>query len=177
LKISRGGVARWRDRFAAAGVPGLEKDAPRGGRPPKARQDLVRRIIDMTTHQKPVNATHWSTRTLAKAIGTNRSLVHRVWHAYKLKPHPCHTFKVSNDPDFAEKLLDVVGLYLDPPEHTLLFCVDEKSKIQALDRTQKSLPIFPGRAERHYHSVRRAGHAGRALDRAVHVAAPRSGAH
>jgi transposase len=157
LKISRGAVARWRDRFAAAGVPGLEKDAPRGGRPPKARQDLVRRIIDMTTQQKPVNATHWSTRTLAKAIGTNRSLVHRVWLAYKLKPHLCHTFKVSNDPHFAEKLLDVVGLYLDPPEHALVLCVDEKSQIQALDRTQKSLPIYPGRCATMTHDYKRNG--------------------
>ena len=108
LKITRGAVARWRDRFAQSGVAGLEKDAPRGGRPPKAREDLVRRIIEMTTQQKPANATHWSTRTLAEALGTNRSLVNRVWRAHGLKPHLCRTFKVSNDPHFAEKLLDVV---------------------------------------------------------------------
>ena len=93
------------------------------------------------------HATHWSTRTLAEAVGTNRSLVNRVWRAHGLKPHLCHTFKVSNDPCFAEKLIDVVGLYLDPPEHALVLCVDEKSQIQALDRTQKSLPIYPGRSE------------------------------
>ena len=87
LKITRGAVARWRDRFAELGVAGLEKDAPRGGRPPKARDDLVRRIIKMTTQQKPANATHWSTRTLAKALGTNRSLINRVWRANGLKPH------------------------------------------------------------------------------------------
>ena len=158
LKISRGAVARWRDRFAAAGVAGLEKDAPRGGRPPKAREDLVRRIIEMTTQQKPANATHWSTRTLAKAhrdqplAGSIASGV-----ANGLKPHLCHTFKVSNDPHFAEKLLDVVGLYLDPPEHALVLCVDEKSQIQALDRTQKSLPIYPGRCATMTHDYKRNG--------------------
>jgi transposase len=145
LQITRGAVARWRDRFAASGVEGLRKDAPRGGRPSKARGDLVRRIIEVTTQQTPTNATPWSTRTLAEALGTNRSLVNRVWRANGLKPHLSRTFKVSNDPHFAEKLIDVVGLYLDPPEHALVLCVDEKSQIQALDRTQKSLPIYPGR--------------------------------
>src|SRR5580693_1937611 len=157
LKISRGAVARWRDRFDALGVAGLEKDAARGGRRPKARDDLVRRIIEMTTQQKPTNATHWSTRTLAKALGTNHSLVSRVWRAHGLKPHLSKTFKVSNDPHFAEKLIDVVGLYLDPPEHALVLCVDEKSQIQALDRTQKSLPIYPGRCETMTHDYKRNG--------------------
>jgi transposase len=157
LEISRGAVARWRDRFAELGVAGLEKDAPRGGRPPKSRDDLVRRIIEMTTQQKPANATHWSTRTLAEALGTNRSLVNRVWRANGLKPHLCRAFKVSNDPRFAEKLIDVVGLYLDPPEHALVLCVDEKSQIQALDRTQKSLPIYPGRCKTMTHDSTRNG--------------------
>ena len=157
LRISRGAVARWRIRFAEAGVAGLEKDAPRGGRPPKARDDLVRRIIEMTTQQKPTNATHWSTRTLAKALGTNRSLVNRVWRAHGLKPHLSRTFKVSNDPHFADKLIDVVGLYLDPPDHALVLCVDEKSQIQALDRTQPSLPIYPGRRETMTHDYKRNG--------------------
>jgi transposase len=157
LNITRGAVARWRDRFAGSGIAGLEKDAPRGGRPPKARDDLVRRIIEMTTRQKPANATHWSTRTLAEALGTNRSLVNRVWRANGLKPHLCHTFKVSNDPHFVEKLNDVVGLYLDPPEHALVLCVDEKSQIQALDRTQPSLPIYPGRCETMTHDYKRNG--------------------
>jgi transposase len=157
LKIARGTVARWRDRFAESGIAGLEKDAPRGGRPPKARDDLVRRIIEMTTQQKPTNATHWSTRTLAEALGTNRSLVNRVWRANGLKPHLCRTFKVSNDPHFAAKLIDVVGLYLDPPEHSLVLCVDEKSQIQALDRTQKSLPIYPGRCATMTHDYKRNG--------------------
>jgi transposase len=157
LGISRGAVARWRDRFAAAGVAGIKKDGRRGGRPPKERQDLVHRIIEMTTQQTPANATHWSTRTLAKALGTNHALVNRVWRANGLKPHLCHTFKVSNDPHFAEKLLDVVGLYLDPPEHALVLCVDEKSQIQALDRTQKSLPIYPGRCATMTHDYKRNG--------------------
>jgi transposase len=157
LNISRGAVARWRVRFAGAGIAGIRKDAPRGGRPPKGREDLVRRIIEMTTRQKPANATHWSTRTLAEALGTNRSLVNRVWRAHGLKPHLCHAFKVSNDRHFAEKLLDVVGLYLDPPEHALVLCVDEKSQIQALDRTQKSLPIYPGRCATMTHDYKRNG--------------------
>jgi transposase len=157
LNISRGAVARWRNRFAASGVAGITKDAPRGGRPPKERRDLVRRIIAMTTQQKPANATHWSTRTLAEALGTNHALVSRVWRAHGLKPHLCHAFKVSNDPRFAEKLLDVVGLYLDPPEHALVLCVDEKSQIQALDRTQKSLPIYPGRCATMTHDYKRDG--------------------
>jgi transposase len=157
LKISRGAVGRWRDRFAESGIAGLEKDAPRGGRPPKERDELVRRIIDTTTQKKPTNATHWSTRTLAKALGTNRSLVNRVWQAHGLKPHLSRTFKVSNDPHFAEKLIDVVGLYLDPPEHALVLCVDEKSQIQALDRTQKSLPIYPGRCATMTHDYKRNG--------------------
>lgn len=157
LKISRGAVARWRGRFVESGVKSLEKDAPRGGRPSKDRNDLVRRIIELTTQEKPANATHWSTRSLAAALGTNRSLVNRVWRAHGLKPHLCRTFKVSNDPRFAEKLTDVVGLYLDPPEHALVLCVDEKSQIQALDRTQKSLPIYPGRCATMTHDYKRNG--------------------
>src|SRR5512135_831749 len=108
LRTSRGVVARWRDRFAESGVAGLEKDASRGGRPPKARDDLVRRIIEMTTQQKPVDATHWSTRTLAEALGTTRSLVNRVWRANGLKPHLCHTFKgvrPLNDVESSRSLL------------------------------------------------------------------------
>jgi transposase len=111
----------------------------------------------MTTQQKPAGATHWSTRTLAEALGTNRSLVNRVWRAHGLKPHLCRTFKVSNDPLFAEKLIDIVGLYLDPPEHALVLCVDEKSQIQALDRTQKSLPLYPGRCATMTHDYKRNG--------------------
>ena len=129
LGVTRATVGRWRDRFAARGMVGIEKDAPRGGRPPKTRDDLAEKIIEMTTRQKPANATHWSTRTLAEVLGTNRSMVSRVWRANGLKPHLSRTFKVSNDPKFAEKLVDVVGLYLDTPEHALVLCVDEKSQI------------------------------------------------
>lgn len=157
LGITRATVARWRHRFAARGIAGIQKDAPRGGRPPKARDELARKIVEMTTQQKPANATHWSTRTLAQLLGTNPSMVSRVWRANGLKPHLSRTFKVSNDPNFAEKLIDVVGLYLDPPEHALVLCVDEKSQIQALDRTQKSLPIYAGRCETMTHDYKRNG--------------------
>jgi transposase len=157
LGVTRATVGRWRHRFARQGIAGIEKDAPRGGRPPKARDDLAGKIVEMTTRRKPANATHWSTRSLAEALGTNRSMVSRVWRANGLKPHLARTFKVSNDPRFAEKLIDVVGLYLDPPEHSLVLCVDEKSQIQALDRTQKSLPIYPGRCETMTHDSKRNG--------------------
>jgi transposase len=157
LGVTRATVSRWRDRFADRGIVGIEKDAPRGGRPPKTRDDLVAKIIEMTTRQKPANATHWSTRTLAETLGTNRSMISRVWRAHGLKPHLSRTFKVSNDPKFTEKLVDVVGLYLDPPEHALVLCVDEKSQIQALDRTQPSLPIYPGRCETMTHDYKRNG--------------------
>jgi transposase len=157
LGVTRATVGRWRDRFAGGGIVGSEKDAPRGGRPPKTRDKLVAKIIEMTTRQKPANATHWSTRTLAETLGTNRSMVSRVWRANGLKPHLSQTFKVSNDPKFAEKLVDVVGLYLDPPEHALVLCVDEKSQIQALDRTQPSLPIYPGRCATMTHDYKRNG--------------------
>jgi transposase len=157
LGVTRATVGRWRDRFADRGIAGIEKDAPRGGRPPKSRDELAGKIVEMTTQQKPANATHWSTRSLAEALGTNRSMVNRVWRANGLKPHLARTFKVSNDPHFAEKLIDVVGLYLDPPENSLVLCVDEKSQIQALDRTQKSLPIYPGRCETMTHDYKRNG--------------------
>jgi transposase len=149
-------VARWRQRFAKQRLAGLEKDAPRSGRP-ATQHALVREIVRKTTQEKPANATHWSTRTLAAELGTTRSLVHRVWRATGLKPHLVKTFKVSNDPHFAEKVVDVVGLYLDPPEHALVLCVDEKSQIQALDRTQKSLPLFPGRLGTLTHDYKRNG--------------------
>jgi transposase len=115
LGITRATVGRWRDRFAEGGIAAIAKDAPRGGRPPKTRNELACKIVEMTTQQKPANATHWSTRTLAEALGTNRSMVSRVWSANGLKPHLSRTFKVSNDPNFADKLVDIVGLYLDTP--------------------------------------------------------------
>jgi transposase len=150
-------VGRWRNRFAAHGLAGIEKDAPRGGRPATARKRLARVIVDKTTQQRPANATHWSTRSLAEELGCSRMMVQRVWKANGLKPHMVRTFKVSNDPRFAEKVIDIVGLYVNPPEHALVLCVDEKSQIQALDRTQPSLPIYPGRCGTLTHDYKRNG--------------------
>jgi transposase len=150
-------VARWRNRFATGRLAGIEKDAPRGGRKPTRRGRVARRIVEATTQTTPPDATHWSTRTLAEALGVSRSMVHRVWRANGLKPHLVRTFKVSNDPHFVEKLVDVVGLYLAPPDHALVLSVDEKSQIQALDRTQKSLPLYPGRAKTLTHDYVRHG--------------------
>jgi transposase len=157
LGVERTIVGRWRKRFAECGLSGIEKDLPRGGRTPILRNQLAREIVRKTRMETPPDATHWSTRTLAKALGTNRSMVQRVWNLYDIKPHLVNTFKVSNDPRFEEKLVDVVGLYLDPPEHALVLCVDEKSQIQALDRTQKSLPMFPGRLGTLTHDYKRHG--------------------
>ena len=157
LGIERTIVGRWRTRFAERGLSGIEKDLPRGGRTPSIRNKLALEIVRKTTLETPPDATQWSTRSLAKVLGCDHTLVHRVWQIYGLKPHLVNTFKVSNDPQFAEKLVDVVGLYLDPPEHALVLCVDEKSQIQALDRTQKSLPLFPGRLGTLTHDYKRHG--------------------
>lgn len=157
LVITEQTVGRWRRRFAAAGLAGIKKDAPRGGRKPKLRDRVVRKIIETTTRQTPKEATHWSTRTLAKFLGVDKMMVQRVWLANGLKPHLVKTFKVSNDPRFIEKLTDVVGLYLDPPEHALVLSCDEKSQIQALDRTQKSLPLKKGRCGTMTHDYKRNG--------------------
>jgi len=145
LKTTPKTVSLWRTRFAERRLAGIEKDSPRGGRPPQAREQIAREIIAKTTQELPANATHWSTRTLAKALGTSPTMVQRVWKANGLQPHRTKTFKLSNDPHFAEKLLDVVGLYLNPPDHALVLCADEKTSIQALDRTQRGLPIHRGR--------------------------------
>jgi transposase len=150
-------VGKWRNRFAASGVAGIEKDAPRGGRKPVARDAAAARIIEWTTQHKPDNATHWSTRTLAETLGTSRSMVNRVWRANGLKPHLSGTFKVSNDRRFEEKLIDVVGLYMNPPERALVLSVDEKSQIQALDRTQPGLPLKKGRCGTMTHDYKRNG--------------------
>ncbi len=157
LGINPNTVVRWRSRFAQGGVTAIEKDAPRGGRKPVVRNRVVKQILDKTTQSKPANATHWSTRTLAAELGVDHVMVHRVWRAHGLKPHLTRTFKVSNDPRFVEKLVDVVGLYLDPPEHALVLSVDEKSQIQALDRTQPSLPMYPGRCGTMTHDYKRNG--------------------
>jgi transposase len=157
LGINPNTVVRWRSRFAQGGIASIEKDAPRGGRKPVARNRVLKRILKKTTQERPANATHWSTRTLGAELGVSPSMVHRVWRDHGLKPHLTRTFKVSNDPRFVEKLIDVVGLYLDPPEHALVLSVDEKSQIQALDRTQPSLPMYPGRCGTRTHDYKRNG--------------------
>jgi len=157
IGCTRRTVGTWRNRFAADRLAGIEQDAPRAGRTPSVRAAFEAEIIRKTTQETPPNATQWSTRSLAKELGCNDTLVQRVWQDNGLKPHRVKTFKVSNDPQFAEKLVDVVGLYLDPPEHALVLSCDEKSQIQALDRTQKSLPLFPGRLKTLTHDYKRNG--------------------
>jgi len=149
-------VGRWRNRFSSGRLAGIEKDLPRGGRP-RTNAELESEIIRMTTQETPTNATHWSTRLLAKKMGVTQSMVHRTWKANGLKPHLVKTFKVSNDPRFEEKLRDVVGLYLNPPENALVLSADEKTSIQALDRTQKSLPLVKGRCGTMTHDYKRNG--------------------
>lgn len=157
LKADRGLVGRWRERFAKQGIAGIEKDAPRSGRTPTARNKIAAKIIEYTTRRRPKNATHWSTNTLARELGTNQTMVSRVWRANGLKPHLIKTFKVSNDLKFVEKMTDVVGLYLNPPQRAMVLCCDEKSQIQALDRTQKGLPLKKGRCGTMTHDYKRNG--------------------
>lgn len=157
LGITPERAARWRNRFLDGGVAALQKDAPRPGRPHTVAADKVQEIVHKTTQEKPAAATHWSTRTMAVAVGVSAATVRRIWQANGLKPHLSRTFKVSKDPQFAEKLEVVVGLYLNPPEHALVFCVDEKSQIQALDRTQPGLPLKKGRCGTMTHDYKRNG--------------------
>jgi len=158
LQIRSNTVGRWRKRFAARGLEGIKRDAPRSGRIPSKRAALTRSILETTTQATPPNGwTHWSTRTLAEHLDCDRNMVQRVWKANGLRPHLAHTFKVSNDPRFEEKVVDVVGLYLNPPENALVFSVDEKSQIQALNRTQPSLPLNKGHCWTMTHDYRRNG--------------------
>jgi transposase len=150
-------AARWRKRFLEGGIAALEKDAPRPGRTRTISERQVRKIVEMTLHQKPAEATHWSTRTMAAASGISEASVRRIWRAHGLKPHLVRTFKLSRDPEFTEKLEDIVGLYLNPPEHAMVLCADEKSQIQALDRTQPGLPMKKGRAGTMTHDYKRNG--------------------
>ena len=154
-------VGKWRNRFVENGFHGIEKELPRGanhgGKNSQEQAKLRSKIIQMTTQKKPKDATNWSTRSLAKVLDVNHSFVNRVWRDAGLKPHLVSQFKVSNDPNFEDKLRDVVGLYLSPPENAVVFCVDEKSSIQALDRTQPGLPIKPGRCETMTHDYKRHG--------------------
>ena len=150
-------AARWRDRFLAGGIVALEKDAPRPGRTRTITNRRVKKVVEMTLHQKPARATHWSTRTMAAAAGISEASVRRIWRAHGLKPHQVRAFKLSRDPEFTEKLKDIVGLYLNPPEHALVLCADEKSQIQALDRTQPGLPMKKGRCGTMTHDYKRHG--------------------
>jgi len=157
LRIMPEKAARWRKRFLAGGWAALQKDAPRPGRPAVITPVQVKQVIDRTTLDKPEAATHWSTRTMAAAVGISEASVRRIWHAHGLKPHLVKGFKVSNDPQFAEKLEAIVGLYLNPPEHAIVLSVDEKSQIQALDRTQPGLPLKKGRCGTMTHDYKRNG--------------------
>lgn len=157
LGTNRHTVALWRRRFLLHRLNGMEKDAPRQGRKPRIPPEVVDTILHKTLYEKPRGATHWSTRSLGRAIGVSHTTVHRVWRAHRLQPHRVRTFKVSKDPRFAEKVREIVGLYLDPPQKAAVFCVDEKTQIQALDRTQTILPIRPGLPETRTHDYRRNG--------------------
>jgi transposase len=150
-------VALWRDRFLTLSVDGLLRDASRPGRTPSISTRTVTRIIEKTTQSKPANATHWSRSTMAREAGISESSVGRIWRSHGLKPHRVTSFKVSNDPLFADKLEAIVGLYLNPPEHALVLSVDEKSQIQALDRTQPGLPMKKGRGATMTHDYKRNG--------------------
>jgi transposase len=150
-------AARWRKRFLSGGITALQKDAPRPGKPRTITDQKVKKVVEMTLHRKPANATHWSTRTMARAAGISEASVRRIWRAHGLKPHRVRTFKLSRDPEFTEKLEDIVGLYLSPPEHAMVLCADEKSQIQALDRTQPGLPMKKGRCGTMTHDYKRNG--------------------
>lgn len=149
-------VTKWRRRFALQRLAGLS-DAPRSGQPRRHDDAKVQAVLEATLNRRPKNATHWSVRCLSADVGVPRDFVHRVWRAFGLKPHLSKSFKLSTDPHFVEKVRDVVALYLDPPDKALVLCVDEKSPIQALDRTQPSLPMNYGLPETHTHDYRRYG--------------------
>lgn len=157
LRVSRPTVQLWRERFLALRLSGLEKDAPRRGRIPRISQRKITAIVEATLHTTPVNATHWSTRTMAKTQGLSEATIRRIWQRHNLKPHLVETFKLSRDKQFVEKLHDVVGLYLNPPDKALVLCVDEKSQIQALDRTRPSTSLRPGIPARQTHDYTRHG--------------------
>jgi transposase len=156
LRITKQMVGKWRTRFLAKRLDGL-LDEPRPGTPRRLSDAEVERVLTMTLESTPKNATHWSTRSLAAACGLSRSSVHRVWQAFALAPHRSESFKLSTDPLFIDKVRDIVGLYLNPPDKALVLCVDEKSQIQALDRSQPILPMRPGQVERRAHDYKRHG--------------------
>jgi transposase len=149
-------VGKWRSRFVAAGLDGLS-DEPRPGAPRTITDEQVEHVVVATLERTPVDATHWSRASMAAESGLSRSTVGRIWKTFGLKPHQAETFKLSNDPQFIDKVRDIVGLYLDPPERALVLCVDEKSQIQALDRSAPVLPMIPGMPERRTHDYVRHG--------------------
>jgi len=154
LGIGRVQVARWRERYLELGLQGIERDLPRGA--PAVKVDVAK-LVELTTQTTPEAATHWSTRKMGEVLGVSASTVMRHWQAHGLKPHVVRGFKVSRDPQFVEKLEDIVGLYMSPPEHALVLCCDEKSQVQALDRTQPGLPLKKGRAATMTHDYKRNG--------------------
>ncbi len=157
LGVSRSTVILWRDRFSAGGTGALTETAPGRGRKPSISAETIKAIVDATLQTTPPGATHWSCRTMARAQGVSPAPVARIWDAHGLAPHRIRTFKLSRDPRFVEKLTDVVGLYLNPPDKAIVLSVDEKSQIQALDRTQPSLPMKRGRAGTMTHDYKRNG--------------------
>jgi len=156
LGITKQTVGKWRARFLERRLDGL-LDEPRPGTPRKVGDEEVERVLTLTLESTPRDATHWSTRSLAAEVGLSRSTVSRIWRAFALQPHRSETFKLSKDPLFVEKVRDIAGLYLNPPDRALVLCVDEKSQIQALDRTQPLLPMRPGQVERRTHDYKRHG--------------------
>lgn len=157
LKVSNPTLTRWRCRYQAEGIEALKKGRTRAPGVARLPQEKIQEVLTLTMTGKPTHATHWSSRSMAKQLGISKTSVHRIWHAHKLKPHQVKGFKVSKDPLFAEKLRDVIGLYLNPPEKAVVFSVDEKSQIQALDRTQPGLPLKKGRCGTRTHDYKRHG--------------------
>ena len=156
LRVSKPTVGKWRSRFLEQGLNGLV-DEPRSGRPRTVSDADVERVLALTLETMPEDSTHWSSRSMARRCGLSQSTVSRIWRAFALQPHRTETFKLSADPLFIEKVRDIVGLYLNPPDRAMVLCVDEKSQIQALDRTRPLLPMRPGQAERRTHDYLRRG--------------------
>src|SRR5471032_586605 len=150
-------VWRWQERFMLEGIDGLLRDKTRPSRKPPLATSVIERVVTLTKNDPPSEATHWTAAAMAKAVGVSISSVQRIWRAHGLQPHRVHLFKLSNDPAFTTKLRDIVGLYVDPPAHAIVLCADEKSQIQALDRTQPGLPIKKGRCGTMTHDYKRNG--------------------
>jgi transposase len=157
LGIDFKSAMRWRNRFLAERFDGIERERPGRGRKAVIQAEAVQEVVQSTLQTKPEGATHWSVRSMAKVSGLGKSTIHRIWKSHGLKPHRVESFKLSTDPDFEAKLVDIVGLYLNPPEHAIVLCADEKSQIQALDRTQPGLPMKPGRCGTMTHDYKRNG--------------------